>query len=114
MAQFGIGQPVTRTEDPRMLTGRGAYTDDLHLPREAHGVVVRSPHAHARIKKVDTSRAEAAPGVVLVLTGADVAGEKLGGLGPEAMPEDMGGPKSFRPAHPILVADKARHVLSAP
>jgi len=110
MAQFGIGQSVRRTEDPRLLTGRGAYTDDLRLPREAHGVVVRSPHAHARIKKVDVSKAATAPGVVLVLTGADVIEDKLGGLGPEAMPEDMGGPKSFRPAHPILVADKARHV----
>jgi carbon-monoxide dehydrogenase large subunit len=110
MAQFGIGQPVPRTEDPRLLTGRGSYADDVRLPRETHGIVVRSPHAHARIKKVDVAKAAAAPGVVLVLTGADAVRDKLGGLGPEAMPEDMGGPKSFRPAHPILVADKARHV----
>ena len=110
MAQFGIGQPVPRTEDPRLLTGRGSYVDDLRFQGQVHGVVVRSPHAHARIRKVDIAKASSAPGVLLVLTGADVKREGLGGLGPEAMPEDMGGPKSFRPAHPILVADKVRHV----
>ncbi len=108
--KFGIGQPVPRTEDPRLLTGRGRYVDDHNLPGQLYGVVVRSPHAHARISKVDAAKAKAAPGVVAVLTGADAVTDGLGGLGPEAMPEDMGGPKSYRPAQPILVADKARHV----
>jgi carbon-monoxide dehydrogenase large subunit len=110
MAQFGIGQPVPRTEDPRLLTGRGRYADDVTLPNQAYGVVVRSPHAHARIRKVDASKARAAPGVLLVLTGEDVVRDGLGGLHAEAMPEDMGGPKSHRPLHPVLVADKVRHV----
>src|SRR3954469_3218347 len=73
MAKFGIGQAVRRVEDQRFLTGAGRYVDDITLPGMVHGVNVLSPHAHARIRKIDTSKAKAAPGVLLVLTGADVA-----------------------------------------
>jgi len=110
MNKFGIGQPVQRVEDRRFLTGRGRYVEDIHLPRQAHGAVVLSPHAHARIRRVDVSKAAAAPGVLCVLTGADVVADKLGGLMPHFMPEDVGGPKGYRTSRPILVADKARHV----
>jgi carbon-monoxide dehydrogenase large subunit len=110
MNKFGIGQPVQRVEDRRFLTGRGRYVDDITLPRQAHGAVVLSPHAHARIRRVDASRAKAAPGVLCVLTGTDVQAEKLGGLPPLFMPEDVGGPKGYRTFRPILVADKVRHV----
>ena len=72
MIKFGIGQAVRRVEDQRFLTGQGRYVDDIALPGMCHGVNVLSPHAHARIKKVDASKARAAPGVLLVLTGADV------------------------------------------
>ena len=72
MIKFGIGQAVRRVEDQRFLTGQGRYVDDITLPGMCHGVNVLSPHAHARIKKVDASKAKAAPGVLLVLTGADV------------------------------------------
>ena len=68
-----IGQSMKRVEDPRLLTGRGKYIDDVVLPNMAHAAVLRSPHAHARIKSIDTSRAEALPGVVLVMTGAQAA-----------------------------------------
>jgi carbon-monoxide dehydrogenase large subunit len=57
MAKFGIGQPVRRVEDPRLVTGRGRYTDDIDLPGQAYGYVLRSPHAHARIRSIDLSAA---------------------------------------------------------
>ena len=109
MNKFGIGQPVPRVEDPRFITGRGRYVDDIELPHQCYGVVVMSPHAHARIKRVDTAKAKAADGVLAVLTGADVVADKLGGLAPP-MPEDMGGPKGFRSLRAILAADKVRAV----
>ncbi len=109
MNKFGIGQPVPRVEDPRFITGRGRYVDDIDLPHQCHGVLVMSPHAHARIKRIDTAKAKAADGVLAVLTGADVVADKLGGLAPP-MPEDMGGPKGFRTLRPILVSDKVRAV----
>jgi aerobic carbon-monoxide dehydrogenase large subunit len=107
--KFGIGQPVLRTEDPRFITGRGRYVDDFDLPLQCHGVLVMSPHAHARLKRVETAKAKAAAGVLAVLTGADVNADKLGGLAPP-MPEDMGGPKGFRTLRAILAADKVRAV----
>ena len=109
MNKFGIGQPVPRVEDPRFITGRGRYVDDIDLPHQCYGVVVMSPHAHARIKRVDTAKALAAEGVLAVLTGTDVVADKLGSLAPP-MPEDMGGPKGFRSLRPILIADKVRAV----
>ena len=110
MTGFGIGQPVRRVEDQRFTTGRGRYVDDITMPRQAHGVVVRSPHAHARIRRVDVARAKAAHGVLCVLTGADVAADDLGGIPPLFMPEDMGGPKGFRTFRPLLVHDRVRYV----
>ena len=62
--KYGVGQPVRRFEDLRLLTGRGRYQDDLTLPRQAYAIFVRSPHAHARIRSVNTEAALAAPGVV--------------------------------------------------
>ena len=109
MAKFGIGQPVPRLEDPRFITGRGRFVDDIDLPRQCYGVLVMSPHAHARIKNIDTTAAKAAGGVIAVLTGADVAADKLGSLVP-IMPEDMGGPKGFRTLRPILSSGKVRAV----
>ena len=70
--KFGIGQPMRRHEDMRLLTGRGRYTDDIALPRMAHAFVLRSPMAHARIKRVDAAAARRMADVLLVLTGEDV------------------------------------------
>jgi carbon-monoxide dehydrogenase large subunit len=70
--KFGTGQSVRRTEDIRFITGNGQYTDDLRLPNEAQGVFLRSPHAHAKILSIDTSAAKDAPGIVAVLTQADL------------------------------------------
>ena len=108
MAKFGIGQPVRRVEDQRFLIGKGRYVDDIVLPGMAFGVNVLSPHAHARIKTVDVSKAKAAPGVLAVLTGADVAADKLAGMTAHLMPEDFGAPKGHRTFLPLLVADKVR------
>jgi carbon-monoxide dehydrogenase large subunit len=105
--KFGIGQPVTRLEDPRFITGRGRFVDDIDLPQQCHGVVVMSPHAHARIKRIDIAKAKAAPGVLAVLTGADVTADKLGAFSP-VMPEDMGGPKGYRTLRSILAIGKVR------
>ena len=106
--KFGVGQAVRRVEDRRFLVGEGRFVEDIVIPGMCHGVVVLSPHAHARIVRVDTSVASQAPGVVCVLTGADVAKDGLGGIGPLFMPEDMGFPKAFRTSRPILVDDKVK------
>ena len=82
MAKFGIGQAVRRVEDQRFLLGQGRYVDDISLPGLCHGVTVLSPHAHARITRVDVAKAKAAPGVLCVLTGADAVADKLAALPP--------------------------------
>jgi carbon-monoxide dehydrogenase large subunit len=107
---FGIGQPVLRTEDPRLLTGRGTFVDDIAVPHMAYMAVVYATVAHAHIKSIATSDAEAAPGVLAVLTGKDVVADGLGGIPPAFMPEDMGGPPGFRTECPILAAGRVRHV----
>ncbi|HWL06266.1 MAG TPA: xanthine dehydrogenase family protein molybdopterin-binding subunit [Xanthobacteraceae bacterium] len=110
MAKFGIGQAVRRVEDQRFLTGQGRYVDDISLPRMAHGVPVLSPHAHARIRRIDISAAQAAPGVLCVLTGADAVADHLGAFTSHLMPEDVGAPKGHRTFQPVLVADRVRVV----
>ena len=110
MAKFGIGQPVRRVEDQRFLRGLGRYVDDMVLPRMCHGVPVLSPHAHALIKSVDVSKAQAAPGVVCVLTGQDALNDHLGAFTAHLMPEDVGAPKGYRTFQPVLCADRVRLV----
>src|SRR5262245_15152464 len=107
--KFGIGQPVRRVEDQRFITGLGSYVDDIVLPRQCYGVVMMSPHAHARIVGIDTSKAAAAPGVLTILTGKDAAADGIGRL-MVPMPEDVGGPKGYRARRPLLAADKVRAV----
>ena len=108
--RFGIGQPVTRKEDPRFLTGSGRYVADIDLVRQAYAVFLFSPHAHARIRAIDTAAATQAPGVHAVLTGQDWKADGLGTLDPEVMPEDMGGPKGYRTQRPPLAIDRVRYV----
>jgi carbon-monoxide dehydrogenase large subunit len=108
--KFGIGQAVTRIEDDRLLTGRGNYVDDLRLDGELHAVFVRSPHAHARIASIDASEANAAEGVVAVLTGADLVAS---GVAPfpanPALRGAKGQPPTTPPYYP-LATDAARFV----
>ena len=109
VGKFGIGQPVRRVEDHRFITGKGRYVDDVTLPQQAYGAVVASPHGHARIKKVDVSKAKKAEGVLCVLTAADLATDGIGMVIP-AMPEDFGAPKGYRASRPLLTGDKVRAV----
>ena len=78
MSKYGIGQPVLRFEDPRLLRGQGRYINDVNLPGQVHAVFVRSQHAHARIKSIDVAEARQSPGVLAVYTGHDVAADGLG------------------------------------
>ena len=108
--RFGIGQPVTRKEDVRFLTGRGRYVADIDFVRQTHAVLVFSPHAHARIRAIDKTAAERMPGVFAALTGEDWRADGLGTLDPEVMAEDMGGPTGYRTKRPPLAIDRVRYV----
>jgi carbon-monoxide dehydrogenase large subunit len=108
--RFGIGQPVTRKEDARFLTGRGRYVADIDFVRQAHAVFVFSPHAHAVIRAIDKAAAGQMPGVYAILTGEDWAADRLGTLDPEVMGEDMGGPAGQRTKRPPLAQDRVRYV----
>lgn len=105
-----IGESVLRKEDYRFLTGAGQYTDDITLTRMTHAVFVRSPHAHARIKSVNTSAAKSAPGVIGVLEGKDVANDKINGLPCGWLITSTDGQPMKEPPHPILALDKVRYV----
>lgn len=112
--RFGIGQPVRRKEDVRFLTGHGHYTDDVNLPGQAHMTVLRSPHANARIVSMDLTAARAAPGVLLVLTGADAEADGLGHCPLMAeIPPMAGTPPVFCPPKPILAVGAVRFVGDA-
>src|SRR5262245_48368494 len=114
-----IGQPLRRKEDLRLLTGGGRFSDDVSLPGQAYAVMVRSPHAHARIRAVDTAKAGAMPGVLAVLTAADAAADGVKPIPhtpiPMKPPADIelrnrdGSPHGYAP-HPLLAADRVRHV----
>ena len=111
MGEFAIGQAVPRTEDPRLLRGRGRFVDDVPLVDPAHAVVLRSPYAHARIVSIDAGAARAMPGVLAVLTGADYEADGLGGLPCQntTFKRPDGGPM-FIPSHPALAVDRVRRV----
>jgi aerobic carbon-monoxide dehydrogenase large subunit len=110
MNQYGIGQPVRRVEDQRFLTGHASYVDDLVLPRQAYAFMLRSPHAHARIRGVDIAAAAAAPGVLAVLTGEDVAQDGLGPLPCLTPLINRDGTAAPLPQRPAMVREVARHV----
>src|SRR6202040_1112188 len=108
--KFGIGQAVSRFEDPRLVRGGGRYVDDITLPGMAFGHVLRSPHAHAKIRAIDVTAAKAAPGVLAVLTGADWRASGWGDLpGPGGLKRGGGSPM-YRPRYPALVSDRVRWV----
>jgi carbon-monoxide dehydrogenase large subunit len=105
----GLGASVPRREDRRFLAGKGRYTDDLRLPGQSWAVFVRSPHAHAAIRGIDGSRAAAAPGVLAVLTGEDVAADGLGGIPCGWQIKNKDGSVMVEPPHPALAQGKVRH-----
>ncbi|MBW8055639.1 MAG: xanthine dehydrogenase family protein molybdopterin-binding subunit [Nitrospira sp.] len=113
MGQFGIGQGVRRLEDPRLLTGAGRYTDDLHVPGQVRAYFLRSPHAHARIRAIDTAAARAAPGVLAVYTSEDVKAAGLGTI-PCLVPlKQMDGKPLVTPPRPLLAEALVHHVGEA-
>jgi len=109
---------VPRKEDARLLTGKGRYSDDLDLPGQAYAVMVRSPHAHARIAEIDAAGALALPGVLAVLTGADCLVDGLKPIPhrpfsvspPDVSLKNRDGSDIFIAPHHALPADKARFV----
>src|ERR1700753_3674590 len=106
----GIGAAVRRKEDFRFITGKGQYTDDISRPGEARALFLRSPHAHAKIKKVDAAAAKKMPGVLAVLTGAELANDKIGNLICGWMIHSKDGSPMKMSAHPAIAASKACYV----
>src|SRR5881628_254207 len=113
-AREGFGKPILRKEDARLLVGGGCYSDDVNLPGQAYACFVRSPHAHARIRRIDTAAALATPGVIAVLTGADAAADGVKPVTHSPMPgnphEEMVRSRdvSFVAPHPPIPADRVR------
>jgi carbon-monoxide dehydrogenase large subunit len=113
-----IGQPIPRTEDARLLIGRGQFSDDFGFPGQTYAAMVRSPHAHARIVRVDTAAAKKMPGVIGVFTGSDCFADGLDPIPHDPLPKTkydmkLRGPGSgeiFFGPHLLLPTDKARHV----
>ena len=107
-----VGQPMKAFEDPKLITGRGSFVDDITLPDMLHAAVLRSPYAHARIRSVDVSAARTMPGVVAILTGADIAG-----VLPDIPTRPMTGERAMDelrpPEHPLLAKDKVCYVGQA-
>ncbi len=121
VADGGIGQPVKRKEDQRLLTGAGRYTSDVFLPGQLYAAIVRSPHAHARIRGIDSAAAKAVPGVLDVLTRAELAADGVGtipgnahiaGLVDVPLNNRDGSDRRVTPL-PLLAIDKARFVGDA-
>jgi len=110
MSVQAIGMPVRREEDYRLLRGKGRYVDDVRAANEAHGYVLRSPHAHARIAALDAGRARAAVGVLCVLTGSDLARRGLGTLMPAVRRRCRNGAPAFVCPQPLLADDRVRYV----
>lgn len=110
MSATGIGAPVKRKEDFRFITGKGNYTDDINRPGQAYAYFLRSPHAHAAIKKIDTKAAAKMAGVVAIYTGDDIAADKVGGLICGWMIHNKDGSPMAAGAHPALAQGKVRYV----
>ncbi|MGH8703970.1 MAG: xanthine dehydrogenase family protein molybdopterin-binding subunit, partial [Burkholderiales bacterium] len=108
--RFGIGQAVSRLEDPRLLRGEGRFIQDHDLPGQAHLVLVRSPHAHARIVSIDSSTAASAPGVLGIYTVEDLARDGIGTTAPTLKRSRPDGSPMFWRAHPGLARDRVRYV----
>ena len=105
-----IGQSIKRKEDQRFLTGEGTYTDDVSVAGQTQAYFLRSPHAHAKIRGIDLAKAKAAPGVVAIFTGEDLAAAKVGSLPCGWLITDVNGQPMKEPPHPPLAQGKVRHV----
>src|SRR5262245_33934153 len=110
MGEFAIGQSVLRREDPRLLQGRGRFYDDLKLADQLYAAIVRSPHAHADIKGIDTRAALLIPGVHAVLTGADYRKDGIGSLPSMAPYKKRDGSAMILPPRPAIAVGRVMHV----
>ncbi|MBX9759001.1 MAG: xanthine dehydrogenase family protein molybdopterin-binding subunit [Beijerinckiaceae bacterium] len=110
MTRFSISQPVRQVEAPRLLQGRGRFTDDVTLDNQAYAFFLRSPHAHAEIRSIDTRAALQMPGVRAILTGEDYAADGLGDVRGLSPAKRRDGSPMFRPPRPGLTRDRVRHV----
>lgn len=110
MGEFAIGQGVSRFEDLRLVRGGGSYTDDIQIPGMAYGVVLRSPHGHAKILSIDTTTAKAAPGVLAVITAADWKSAGLGDLIAHSGLKLRDGSPMVRPRYPVLADTHVRFI----
>jgi carbon-monoxide dehydrogenase large subunit len=108
--KFGIGQPVARKQDPRLVAGKGRYADDVDLPGQAFMVVLRSPQAHGMLQRIDSSAALAAPGVFAVYTAEDMAGAGYGQLQCKLPLQNHDGSALFAPPRPLLASGRVRYV----
>ncbi|MEA2787756.1 MAG: aerobic carbon-monoxide dehydrogenase large subunit, partial [Acetobacteraceae bacterium] len=106
----GIGASVRRKEDVRFLSGKGNYTDDINRPGQLFAYIKRADRPHATINGIDTAAAAAAPGVVKVFTGADMAAENIGGIPCGWQIHNKDGSPMAEPIHPVLATGKVRHV----
>ncbi len=111
--KYSVGQPVPRTEDPRLLTGHGDYTDDLSVPGQAYGYVFRSPYAHAKILSLDVAEAKAQPGVLAVLTGPDLVAEGVKSLPCRLGIKSRDGSPLIKPDRPSLALGRVRYLGEA-
>ncbi len=111
--KFGVGQPLRRREDRRLLKGAGRFVDDIVIDAMAHAAVVRSAHAHARITRVDVSEAAAMPGVLAVLTGEDWRAAGLGGVPTRTPVKNTDGSPPHKPQWPLLAVERVRFVGEA-
>ena len=110
MTKFALGQSSIRIEDATLLTGRGRYTDDVDIPGAAHAFMLRSPHAHARILRMDVAAARSAPGVIAVLTGRDAAADGLGPIPCLIAIQNVDGSQRADTPRQVLAIDRVRHV----
>jgi aerobic carbon-monoxide dehydrogenase large subunit len=108
--KFGLSQSVLRREDPRLLRGEGKFVEDHNAPGQLHGQMVRSPYAHAVLKRLDVTAARAAPGVVQVLTGADIVAMGIGPIPTKTQPKPRAGTAYHEHGPPVLITDRARFV----
>ena len=108
--KFAVGQPVPRKEDPTLLQGRGRYSDDINLPGQAYGVVVRSRVAHGVLLSIQADEARAMPGVLGIYTGADLTAGGIGFMPKGMSAKNRNGSEMNRPDQPVLTQDKVRYV----
>ena len=110
MGRFGVGQGVSRVEDARLLRGEGRFSDDIHADGEVYGYLLRSPHAHAEIAKIDTADAAALPGVLAIYTAEDLTAAGIGDIPCLTPIKGKGGSPIATPPHPVLARGRVRHV----